>query len=116
LASSGLITSGIWFFEVIDLGGKIQSPQRHTEQEPQPGHDAVAIANARPRLDQVQLETADLVDSGRVGRALQIRSEPLAAVDVASLRMRVELARAHVLDHPLAQRAYGISAHGSSPE
>src|SRR5438067_7574679 len=29
------------FFEVIDLGGKIQSPQRYTEQEPEPGHDAV---------------------------------------------------------------------------
>src|ERR1700756_1766170 len=36
------------FFEVIDLGGKIQSPQRHTEQEPEPGHDAVAIANLAP--------------------------------------------------------------------
>src|ERR1700738_3068266 len=43
------------FFDVIDLGGKIQSPQRHTEQEPEPGHDAVAIADARPRL-RVQLE------------------------------------------------------------
>src|SRR6202171_1442745 len=32
--------------DVIDLGGKIQSPQRHAEQEPQPGHDAVAIADA----------------------------------------------------------------------
>ena len=61
------------FFDVIDLGGKIQSPQRHTEQEPEPGHDAVAIADARPRLSQVQL----------VGRALQIRGEPLAAADVA---------------------------------
>src|SRR5215471_7401296 len=32
--------------DVIDLGGKVQSPQCHAEQEPQPGHDAVAIADA----------------------------------------------------------------------
>jgi hypothetical protein len=51
-----------------------------------------------------------------LARARQICSEPLAAVDVASLRMRVELARAHVLDHALAQRADGIGAHGNSPE
>src|ERR1019366_8261502 len=44
------------FFDVIDLGGKIQSPQRHAEQEPEPGRDAVAIADARPRLRQVQLD------------------------------------------------------------
>src|ERR1017187_9766053 len=35
------------FADVINLSGKIQSPQRHAEQEPQPGHDAVAIADAR---------------------------------------------------------------------
>jgi len=100
------------FFDVKDLGGKIQSPQRHTEQEPEPGHDAVAIADARPRLSQVQLEQTDLVGCSRAGRALQIRGEPLAAADVASLRVRVELARAHVLHHALAQRADGIGTHG----
>ena len=64
------------------------------------------------RLSQVQLEQADLVGRGRVGRALQVRGEPLAAADVASLRVRVELARAHVFDHALAQRADGIGTHG----
>ena len=44
------------FADVINLGGKIQSPQRHAEQEPQPGHHAVAIANADSGLGQVQLE------------------------------------------------------------
>src|SRR6478735_2572041 len=38
------------FTDVIDLGGKVQSPQRHAKQDPQPGHDAVAIADARARL------------------------------------------------------------------
>src|SRR5262245_50145668 len=41
--------------DVINLGGKIQSPQRHTQQELQPGHDAVARANADTSLGQVQL-------------------------------------------------------------
>src|SRR5438445_302874 len=40
----------LWLTDVIDLGGKIQSPQRHAEQEPQPGHDAVAVADARAGL------------------------------------------------------------------
>ena len=56
--------------EVIDLGGKIQSPQRHAEQEPQPGHDAVAVADAHARLGQVQLEPADVLRCGRVGGPL----------------------------------------------
>ncbi len=42
--------------DVIDLGGEIGSAQRHAEQEAQPGHGAVAVGDAHPRLDQVQLE------------------------------------------------------------
>ena len=38
------------------------------------------------RLDQMQLEQADLVDGGRVGRALQVGREPLAAAQVTDLR------------------------------
>ena len=57
--------------DVIDLGGKIQSPQRHAEQEPQPGHDAVAIADAHAGLGQVQLEAADVLGCGRVRRPLR---------------------------------------------
>ena len=97
--------------DVIDLGGKIQSPQRHAEQEPYPGHDTVAVADAHARLGQVQLEQADVLRCGGVRGALQERSEPLAAVDVALLRVRTELARVHVLDHALAQRADGIRTH-----
>jgi hypothetical protein len=52
---------------------------------------------------------------GHVGRPLQVRGEPLAAADVASLRMRVEVARAHVLDHAVAQRPDGIGTHGNTP-
>ena len=50
------------------------------------------------------------------GERFKQPGEPLAAADVASLRVRVELARAHVLDHALAQRTDGIGTHGNSPE
>jgi hypothetical protein len=38
--------------EVIDLFGQIQTPQCHSEQEPQPGHDAIAVAGARAGIDR----------------------------------------------------------------
>src|SRR5713226_6104506 len=98
--------------DVIDLGGKIQSPQRHAEQEPQPGHDAVAVADAHAGLGQLQLEQADVLSCGRVRGPLQKRGEPLAPADVAPLRTRTELASVHVLDHALAQRANGRRTHG----
>src|SRR6202521_1189734 len=97
--------------EVINLGRKIQSPQRHAKQEPQPGHDAVAIADARARLGKMQLKPADILQRGRIRGPLEKRSKPLAAVNMAPLRARTELASVHVLDHPMAQRADGIGAH-----
>jgi hypothetical protein len=41
-------------------------------------HGAVAIADAYPALGQMQLESTDILGRGRVGRALQKCSEPLA--------------------------------------
>ncbi|HEV7445277.1 MAG TPA: hypothetical protein VGO18_21960 [Steroidobacteraceae bacterium] len=97
--------------DVIDLGCEIQSPQCHAEQEPQPGHDAVAVADAHARLGKVQLEKADILKCSRVRGPLQERSEPLAAADMAPLRARTELARVHVLDHAPAQRTDGFRTH-----
>ena len=54
---------------------------------------------------------ADILKGGRVRRPLEKRGEPLATADVACLRARTELARVHVLDHALAQRADGIGTH-----
>jgi hypothetical protein len=62
----------------------------------------VAIADAHARLGQVQLEQADVLKGSRVGGPLQKCSEPLAAVNVAPLRVRTKLARVHILDHALA--------------
>src|SRR5437899_7945758 len=98
--------------DVIDLGGKIQSPQCHAEQEPQPGHDAVAIADAHAGLGQVQLEPADILRRRRVRGAIEKRSKPLAAVNMAPLRARTELPRVHVLDHAMTQRGDGVQTHG----
>src|SRR6202051_4406037 len=98
--------------EVINLGREVQPPQRHAKQEPQPGHDAVAIADARARLRKVQLEPADVLRRGRIRGPLEKRSEPLAALNMAPLRPRTQLACVHVLDHALAQRADGIRTHG----
>ena len=68
----------------------------------------------RPALDQMQLKAANVVGGGRVGRALQECRKPPAAIDVAALRMRPQLARGHVLDHALTQLTDGgISTHGS---
>jgi hypothetical protein len=76
---------------VVDLGGQIVPPQRDVEQKPHPGHDPVAIADAQPALDQMQLEAADDVGARRVGRPAEKCGEPLAAVDVASVRVRLSL-------------------------
>src|SRR4029077_13658889 len=91
---------------------KIQSPQRHAKQEPQPGHDADAIADARARLGKMQLKPAVILRPGHFPGPLEKCSEPIAAVNMASLRPRTELSCIHVLDHALAQRADRNRTHG----
>src|SRR6202158_1582054 len=97
--------------DVIDLSGKIQSPQCHAKQKPHPGHDAVAIADAYTGLGQVQLEAPDILSRRRGGGAVEKHSKPLAAVNVAPLRARTELPRVHVLDHAMTQRGDGVRTH-----
>src|ERR1700730_5148166 len=101
--------------DVPNLGRQIVATERDAEQEPHPGHDPIAVANARPALDQVQLKSAHHVGRCRIGRAFKPGSETLATVNVAALRVRGELARSHVLDHALTQRTdSGSVARGSS--
>jgi transposase len=87
------------------------SPQRHAEQEAQPGHDAVAVTDADAGVGQVQLEGPDVLTCRRGGRPLQKRSKPLTAADVASLRARAELARIHIFNHTLTQRGDSFGCH-----
>ena len=71
-----------------------------------------------PLLDEVQLEAAHLVGRRRIGRTFEPGGEPLAAIDVAALRVRVELARSHVFDHTLTQRtdSVGLAHRALLPE
>src|SRR5215472_13278838 len=114
LTSAGLSTGGsFWFLDVPDLSRQIVATQCDAEQKPHPGHDPVAVANARSALDEVQLETPHLVGCRCIGRTLQPGGEPLAARNVAALSVRVELACSHVLDHALTQRTDSVRvAHG----
>src|SRR5215471_19654859 len=101
--------------EVPHLGRQIVATQGDAEQEPHPGHDPIAVTDARTALDQVELKKAHLVGRCSIGRALEPGGEPLAALDVAALRVRIELARSHVFDHALTQRTDGVGlAHGNS--
>src|SRR6266849_836883 len=74
--------------------------------------DLVAGTDAQAGLGQVQLKLADILGRSRFGGPLEKRREPLAAADMAPLRAGTELARVHVLDHALTQRADGIRTHG----
>src|SRR5262252_3151644 len=98
--------------DVVDLGSKVEPAQRHAKQKPQPGHDAIAIADARAALGKVQLEAANVLQGRRVRGSLQKCRELLAAADMAPLRSGTELACVHVLDHALTQRPGGIRTHG----
>jgi hypothetical protein len=96
---------------VINLFGEVQSPQRHAKQEPQPGHDAIAVADADAGIGQVKLEAADVIACRRARGSPQKCSKPLAGENVTSLRSGAELARLHVLDHMLTQRGDSLGCH-----
>src|SRR5262249_34139988 len=97
---------------MVDLGRKVRPSQCDAKQKLHTGHDAVAMADTHARLGQVQLKTTHIIRCGSVRRSLQKCSETLAAGDVTPLRVRTKFARAHVLDHALAQRADRIRTHG----
>src|ERR1700722_17752828 len=91
LTSSGLSTGGSFCDSLMCQTSAARSWRRSvTRKEPHPGHDPVAVADACTALDEV-----------RIGRAFEPCGEPLATVDVAALRVWVELARSHVFDHML---------------
>src|ERR1700741_3304275 len=95
--------------DVPDLGRQIVATQRDAEQEPHPGHDPIAVADARTALYEVQLKSAHVVGRCRIGRAFEPSGEPLATVDMAALRVWVEHARSHVFDPILTQRTDSVS-------
>jgi hypothetical protein len=51
----------------------------------------------------VQLEIAQVLDGGGVGRALEKDGQLANGADVGVLGLRLQLAHAHVFDHALTQ-------------
>src|SRR5208282_191114 len=79
LTSSGLNRRQLLrLLDVPDLGRQIVATQRDAKQEAHPGHDPIAVADARAALDEVQLEAADFVGGRGIGRAFEPGGEPLA--------------------------------------
>jgi hypothetical protein len=74
-------------------------------------YHSFSIDASNPPFPYFMLEAADVLKGGRIRGALQKRSKPRAAADVAPLRARRELARVHVLDHAMAQRGDRTCAH-----
>jgi hypothetical protein len=94
LASSALRICGILVGSLMkDLGRQIVPTHRHLQQKAQAGHRAVAVLERQAALDQMQLEQADIIGGGRVGRPLQIGREPLAGAHVTLLRLQNKAAR-----------------------
>jgi hypothetical protein len=52
----------------MELGEEIEPPQRDAEQEPQSLHSTTAFADARPGLGEVELEAAEVLSTGGLGR------------------------------------------------
>ena len=95
-----------------DVFDHLTSPQRDFEEEAQGRHGGIHAGNAEAAGCEVQLITADVLDARPVGRMTEECGEVLDGTDVASLSLGPELADGHVVDHPLAQRAYGLVGHG----
>ena len=73
------------------------------------------LPNAAAGLHQKELVGADLVRRRCLRRTLQIGSKALAAVNVPSLGVLVELARHHVLDHAQTQFTDGLDTDDFVP-
>src|SRR6516162_7664931 len=115
LTSSGLSTGGSLSGSLMCPTSAARSWRRSVtrNRNRHPDHDPIAVADARPALDQVQLELAHLVGRCRIGRAFEPSGEPLATGNVATLGVRGELACSHIFDHTLTQRTNGVGlAHG----
>ncbi len=90
--------------------------QGGVEEELQAGQRRVERDGRRAGVDQVQLEVAQVLDGGGVGRALQELGQLANGAYVGFLGPRLQLAHAHVFDHALTQRRAraGGRVHGCS--
>lgn len=97
-------------------GHQLAAAQGDVEEELQPRQRRVGRDGRGAGIDQVQLEVAQVLDGGGVGRALKELGQLANGADVGFLRPRLQLAHAHVFDHALTQRRTraGGRVHGCS--
>ena len=112
--------------EVNDLrgaedDGQLQRPLGHRDvvvvprpaqsdlvEEAQCGGDhAQAAGGELALLDQMDLVGPNLLGAERLRRAVEVPGEGADLLDVSQLGVEGEIANAHVLEHPLAQRCHG---------
>jgi hypothetical protein len=60
-------------------------------------------------INHVQLKSPQILPRGSVGRAAQEPSQAPHGADIGDLRLTVELAQAHVLDHALTKWGDDVS-------
>src|SRR4029077_3669363 len=109
LTSSGLSTGGSFCGSLMCQTSAARSWRRSVTRN----RKRTPVMIRLPALDEIQLKSPHLVGRCRSGRAFEPGGEPLATVDVAALRVRVELARSHIFDHTLTQRTDRVGlAHG----
>ena len=78
--------------------------ERVREEQPQRRDDAVHRRHGNASLALIDLEAAQILRRGRVGRAPQKRGEAPHVADVVALRLTREAAHVHLVDQSLAQR------------
>ena len=79
--------------------------ERVREEEPQRRDDAVHRRHGNASLALLDLEAAQILRRGRVGRAPQKRGEAPHVADVVALGLGREPAHVHVVDQALTQAA-----------
>jgi hypothetical protein len=85
--------------------------ERVREEEPQRRDDAVHRRHGNAGLALLDLEAAQILRRGRVGRAPHKRGEAPHVADVVALGLAREPAHVHVVDQTLAQWVDGSGAN-----
>ena len=101
----------------LHLGHQLTAVQRDVKEESQAGDGGVEGDGRCAVIDQVQLESPQILDACGAGRAFEEVSELADGADIAGLRLGRHLAHAHVVEHALTQpRNGGLGlAHGDAP-
>lgn len=85
---------------------------RMDEEEPQGRDDGIHRRHPEADLLLRDLETAQVVDGRRVGRAPQERRQTPDIADVVALRLTGEPTQGHVVGQALTKRADGSGGNG----